>query len=362
MYYQIDNIVSLLGLVRVHIVRVLGVLCLGGTLFGFGVYTYLKNHPKETQNMVKKRKVFSFKIITPLAILFLTTIVVVIIINRKQLEVQQLNSENIELENVLGARDSLVNELIGAFDSIEQNLSFVNQRRNNLVIEDIETNNPSKKDALIRDIQLMNKMLEESSAKIEELETILNKSGINLRSFKNKIARLNKTIETQNILIVELKTQIEDQHRRLAEVTIQKDSLQCQVLSFQDSINYKEEILAEKDTLIKQQIAELNKGFYAYGTYKELSENGVVSKDGGFLGIFGKNKVLQNDMNEAYFTQLNIIENRIIPLHSKKVNLISEHPANSYKLVEEEGLITGLEIEIPEDFWKITSYAVIEVK
>lgn len=312
--------------------------------------------------MEKKNKVFSSKIITPLAILILSVIVVVIVINRKQQEVKRLNSENVELENVLDGRDSLVNELINTFDSIEQNLSFVNERRNNLVIENNETKNVSKKDALIKDIQLMNEMLEESKAKIEELEKMLNNSGINLRSFKNKIARLNKTIENQNLQIVELQTQIEKQHEKIALVTLQKDSLQSEVLSFQDSISLVEEILAEKDTLIKQQIAELNKGFYAYGTYKELSENGVVSKDGGFLGIFGKNKVLQNDLNEAYFTQLNIAENRIIPLHSKKVNLISEHPANSYKLVEEEGLITRLEIEIPEDFWKITNYAVIEVR
>lgn len=312
--------------------------------------------------MEKKNKAFGLKIVTPLAILILSVIVVVIVINRKQQEVKQLNTENVELENVLGERDSMVNELISAFDSIEENLSFVNKRRNNLVIENIESNNASKKDALIKDIQLMNEMLEESKSKIEELEKMLNNSGINLRSFKNKIARLNKTIENQNVKIVELQTKIENQHEKIALVTIQKDSLQRQVLSFQDSISHQEEILAEKDTLIKQQIDELNKGFYAYGTYKELFENGVVSKDGGFLGIFGKNKVLQNDLNEAYFTQLNITENRIIPLHSKKVNLISEHPANSYKLIEEEGLITRLEIEIPEDFWKITNYAVIEVR
>lgn len=312
--------------------------------------------------MEKKNQSFKSKIITPLAVLVLAIIVGVIIINRKQQEVKQLNSENVELENVIDERDSVVNELISTFDSIEENLSFVNERRSSLVIENIETNDPLKKEAIINDIQLMNEMLEESSLKIEELEKMLSRSGVNLRSFKNKIASLNKTIESQNIQIVELQTQIEEQHEKIALVILQKDSLRNEVLSYQDSMSYKEEIVAAQDTLIKQQIAELNKGFYAYGTYQELSENGVVSKDGGFLGLFGKNKILQNDLNEEYFTQLDIVENRSITLNSKKVNLISEHPVNSYTLVEEDGLITKLEIEIPEDFWKITSYAVIEVK
>ena len=46
----------------------------------------------------------------------------------------------------------------------------------------------------------------------------------------------------------------------------------------------------------------------------------------------------------------------------RKINLISKHPVNSYKLIEEDGLITKLEIEVPKDFWKISHYAVIEVK
>lgn len=312
--------------------------------------------------MKQKDQSFKSKIITPLAVLLLAIIVGVIIINRKQQEVKQLNSENVELENVIDERDSMVNELISTFDSIEENLSFVNERRSNLVIENIETSDPLKKEAIIKDIQLMNRMLEESSLKIEELEKMLSKSGINLRSFKNKIARLNNQIETQNIQIVELKTQIEEQNEKIALVRFQKDSLQNQVIAFQDTIIHKDEILIQKDELIDQQVNELNKGFFAYGTYKELFENGVLSKDGGFLGLFGKNKVLQSDLNEAYFTQLDIVETRSIPLNSKKVNLISEHPANSYTLVEEDGLITKLEIEIPEDFWKITNYAVIEVK
>lgn len=312
--------------------------------------------------MEKQSQSFRSKIIMPLAVLMLAVVIGVFVINKKQQEVKQLNSANVELETVIGERDSVVNELISAFDSIEQNLTFINERRGKLVIENNETTNPSKKEAIIRDIQLMNTMLEESSLEIEELEKKLKDSGIQLRSFKNKIASLNKNINSQNSQIDEFKLQIEQQNERIALVTLQKDSLQNQVLSFRDSINYRKEILAQKDELIHQQVNEINKCFFASGTYKELFDNGVVSKEGGFLGFIGKNKILQNNMNEEYFTQLDIVENRSITLNAKKANLISEHPTSSYKLVEEDGLITKLEIEYPEEFWRITNYAVIEVK
>jgi hypothetical protein len=42
--------------------------------------------------------------------------------------------------------------------------------------------------------------------------------------------------------------------------------------------------------------------------------------------------------------------------------VISEHPVSSYSLVEENGQIAYLQIDNPEEFWKISKYAVIEVK
>lgn len=283
-----------------------------------------------------------------------------IIVNKSRQEVNQLNSEKVELENVLTERDSLVNEFISAFDTIESSLTFINEKRSQLVLENSEST-PSQKEAIIRDIQMMNTMLEESSKKIEELEKKLKDSGIKLRSFRNKVARLNKNLEQQNQQIADLKFQFEKQNAELVMANYQKDSLQNKVLTFQDTLIQIEEIIKQKEEIINFQTTKMNSGYWAYGTTKELIENGVVSKEGGFLGI-GKNITLNNNINEEYFTKIDITKDSTISLNVKSVNLISEHPANSYKLVEEDGLITKLEIENPEDFWRISHYAVIEVK
>lgn len=283
-----------------------------------------------------------------------------IIVNKSRQEVNQLNSEKVELENVLTERDSLVNEFISAFDTIESSLTFINEKRSQLVLENSEST-PSQKEAIIRDIQMMNTMLEESSKKIEELEKKLKDSGIKLRSFRNKVARLNKNLEQQNQQIADLKFQFEKQNAELVMANYQKDSLQNEVLTFQDTLIQIEEIIKQKEEIINFQTTKMNSGYWAYGTTKELIENGVVSKEGGFLGI-GKNITLNNIINEEYFTKIDITKDSTISLNVKSVNIISEHPANSYKLVEEDGLITKLEIENPEDFWRISNYAVIEVK
>lgn len=309
----------------------------------------------------KKTKRLAITISGLVAVAFLAIVIGgIIMVNKGKLEISQLSSEKTGLEEVLFERDSMVNDLISTLDTIESNLTFINEKRSQLVLENSEST-LSKKESIIRDIKMMNAMLEESSKEMEELEKKLKNSGIQLSSFRNKIAKLNENIEQQNAQIVDLSIQVEQQKVMLAEVTYQKDSLQNQVVAFGDTITYKEEIIVQKEEIITQQVNELNKAYIASGTFRELNDNGVVSKEGGFLGL-GKNKTLLDDFNEDYFTKIDITENRSIPLNAKKVKLISEHPANSYKLIEEDGKITKLEIEIPEDFWKISPYAVIEVK
>lgn len=296
-----------------------------------------------------------------IVIAFLTIVIGgAIMFNQNKQEITQLSSENTKLENVLFERDSLVNEFISAFDTIESSLSFINERRSQLVLENNETS-PSQKEAIIKDIKMMNTMLYESSREIEKLEKKLKDSGIQLRSFKNKIASLNESIEQQNNQIVALQTKVEEQNTQIAKVNSQNNSLQEEVLVFQETIKEKEEVIEQKEEVISQQISELHKGFLAYGTIQELTDHGVVAKEGGFLGL-GKNVILNRDLNEDYFTKIDITENRSISLNAKKVNLISDHPVNSYRLIEKDGLITKLEIDTPEDFWKISNYAVIEVK
>jgi len=119
--------------------------------------------------------------------------------------------------------------------------------------------------------------------------------------------------------------------------------------------------LQVKEQLIEEKTNELNKGYVAFGTFKELAANGVVTKDGGFLGI-GKHVSLQNNLDEAYFTQLDIRDTKTIPLFTNKATIISEHPDSSYTFIEEDGVIAYLEIENPDEFWKISKYAVIELK
>ena len=107
----------------------------------------------------------------------------------------------------------------------------------------------------------------------------------------------------------------------------------------------------------------MNEAFFAMGSYKELKNKGILEKEGGFIGI-GRNKVLTDTFDNNYFSKVDIREVKRIPVFSKKAEIITDHPTDSYELTEteDEKMIAYLEIKKPDDFWKASRYMVIEVK
>ena len=81
--------------------------------------------------------------------------------NKKTQEITGLQTANENINLELQQRDSMVNELVGAFDEIEQNLKFVKEKRQVMSVESQKEGAYDKKKAVIEDIALMNQMLEE---------------------------------------------------------------------------------------------------------------------------------------------------------------------------------------------------------
>jgi len=293
-------------------------------------------------------------IIIATAVLIVAIVGGVYVYTKKEAELKTLAGEKSELIQQMQAQDSVRNELESTFAEIEKNLTFVKEKRSQLSIETGE-GVKNQKQELVADIALMNTMLEESSKKIEELEAKLKKSGINIRAFERRINALNDNIDSQNKQIAELKQLVQQKDFQIAEFETKVNELNEAMAVQNDSLTHESERLVERTN-------ELNTAHVAYGTYKELRDKGLLDKEGGLLGFIGSSKVVNDNLDDDYFTSLDIRDTKIIPLHSKKAHVISEHPANSYSLVEEQGQIAYLQIDNPQEFWKLSKYAVIEVK
>jgi predicted nucleic acid-binding Zn-ribbon protein len=293
-------------------------------------------------------------------LLLLVVIVGGILLFNKGSQIELLNQQNSTLNTTLEDRDSLVNEMVSTFDEIEQNLTFIRNKRDQMISVPLE-GGKSQKEILVADIKLMNEMLEESSKKIEELDKKLTASGIEIKSFKNKIAQLNKSIAEQDNNIQQLRAELEQRDSKIADMDTQIVQLKSDIASKADSIETKSQIIAEKSQTIEEKENEMNEVYFVAGTYDQLAKMGVLTKEGGFLGI-AKNKTIRDDVSENNFEKLDMRNTIHFPLNTKKAKLISQHPDNSYHLVEQNDNIAFLEIEDPDEFWKLTKYVIVETK
>ena len=261
---------------------------------------------------------------------------------------QELENANQDLSTQLNSRDSVINDMLTGFDEIATNLESIRQRRSLINTKTDEgALTEDKKQAIVKDIQMMNSLLDDSKMKIAQLNAKLKSSGLQTVELQQKIEALNKIVEVQSSDIAALKETLTQKDFQMAELNEKMDNLEMN-------------LVAKKDTIIMQH-NDLNRAYYAHGTYKELKEKGLLAKEGGFL-FLGKNTNIQENFDGKYFTEIDILKVKTIPVNSKKAELITEHPAGSYKLVEDNGKIAYLQIENPQEFWKISKYAVVETK
>jgi hypothetical protein len=271
--------------------------------------------------------------------------------HKKEKEEQMTLMENQQkaFTNQLTSRDSVINEYMSTVGEIEQNLSLVKQKENIITIQssggEISKN---KKDQIMKDIEYINALLDQNRNKIAALNAQLKKSGGVIKGLQERITVLEASIKQSETEIADLKA-----------VLIEKD---FQIGQLNTRVSDQEVVIAQKEEKINNQIAEINKAFYTIGDYKELKAKGLVTKEGGFIGI-GRKASVTGTLSESLFTRIDITQFNSIPVNSKSAKLITDHPANSYEFVKDKDKkIVSLDIKNPAEFWRLSKYAVVEIK
>jgi len=262
----------------------------------------------------------------------------------------ELESQYRDLSGQLITRDSLLNDWVSLFNQVEKDLQAIQEKENLLTTmqsEDMELTRDNR-ETILRDIQMLNTLLEANKKKIAQLNNKLKTSGMKIAGLEKKVEELAFTLEERNRSIDTLKANLVEKDFALSELNTQITGMEVN--------------LAQKQTAIETQTAELNKAYIASGSYKELKEKGLISKEGGFLWV-GRTTSLNDNVVAENFTEVDITQATTISVNSKKVELITEHPGNSYEFVKDENeLIASINITDPNEFWRISKYAVVETR
>lgn len=280
------------------------------------------------------------------ALLIIAAFVLVNNTNQNEERIAQMQELNDQLNNGVSQRDSVINELVTTLNDIEKDLSTMREKENMLAVqsEDPEFTEDMRK-RILSDIQKLNTLLDDNKQKVKSLNRQLKNSGVKMAALEERIGMLEESVAERDSSINALKMELVDRDFMMAELNVTIDSLSTEV-------DKRENVITEKE-------AELNKAYLVSGSFDELKEKGVLTKEGGFLGL-GKSKAIPGNLPEKYFSEVNIKETNKIEVNAKKAEIISEHPQDSYEIVSNDSLIAYIEIKKPEEFWKITRYAVVE--
>jgi uncharacterized coiled-coil protein SlyX/tetrahydromethanopterin S-methyltransferase subunit F len=263
--------------------------------------------------------------------------------------IAMLEDQKYSFTEMINQRDSTISDWVTTFGEIEKNLQAIKEKEKIITMSANDREfTKDRKQQIMEDIQYINSLLEQNKKKIAALNEQLRKSGGTIKGLQARIVELEAAIKQSETEVADLKT-------TLTEKNFKIDQLNTQVTDMQATI-------VQKDETIGQQTAEINKAFVASGTFKDLKAKGLMSKEGGFLGL-GKSKTLKENFPDSIFHQIDITVTKTIPVNSKSAKLVTEHPQGSYEMVHEnKDKIAYIEITNPSEFWRISKYAVVEIK
>jgi predicted nucleic acid-binding Zn-ribbon protein len=257
---------------------------------------------------------------------------------------QKAQDSLVSLQN---SKDSSINSFVGSFNEIEANLDSVKKHQAIVVAKSKSKGEMSQnvKDRINDDIKLINDYMDQNKQKLAYLNEKLRQSDY-------KIVSLQKMIETLKSQLISKDSELEDLNKQLVAVNANVVKLKSNIEELKASGEKQNQTIAEQTT-------KLNTAYYVLGTFKELKNKKVLDKDGGFLGI-GRTDKVKGDFNNDAFTKVDITQINSIPINSKHAEMVTTHPAGSYKLDKnDQKVYEKLVITNPEKFWSASKYLVL---
>ncbi|HCT29312.1 MAG TPA: hypothetical protein DIW31_00925 [Bacteroidales bacterium] len=269
---------------------------------------------------------------------------------KEKRQIELLTKENNALRAESQSKDSTINGFFQMLNEIESNLAQIKIKEN--YISKNTTNaselNSDTREQINEDIKIINELMSKNKRTIIYLSNKLKESNLKVAEFEKMLAQTNETIQERDTEISLLKDKLTQMDFSIAVLNAQVDTLNTEKAQLTETVN--------------KQVETINTAYYAFGTQKELIDNKIIDKSGGFLGI-GKTSKLKNDFNIDYFTKADISKLTTIPLSGKKVKVITVHPTDSYKLVSNQnGVVEKIDIIDANKFWSASKYLVIIVE
>ena len=286
-----------------------------------------------------------------LLFLFLAILAMASCHNYKQ-DAERLTVQRDSLNSEVAMKDSSIVGYLSDFNDIMATLDSIKDLEKLVTVKSPQQREMSysQKKKIIEDIKLLNELLQKNKEQIANLQKRLNNANY-------KVGKLNALVAELEQMANSLQRQVEEKDAEIGRLSRNVESLTRDISQLNEKIAVIETENQQKTSTIEMQTLEMNKAYYVVGSSKELKNNGIIDKTGGFLGI-GKTSTMREDFSKDAFTEVDKRKLEIIPLNVKKAQVVSVHPAGSFHISGEKAADT-LYIDNKAEFWSVSKYLVV---
>lgn len=253
----------------------------------------------------------------------------------------ELNAKVDSLQTALNQRDSDYRQLDEFVNVVSECLDSIAQQETDLFNPDKESPLPSH-DAVKNQLSRLRETLQVQRQRIANLES-------QLKSAKGNAQKLQR-------IIISLKAQLaekEDQIATLQDEVVNKgltiEDLRGRLSRMYEMNESQQKIISSQHKIIANQDSQLNEGYVIIGTKSELKDAGVLKKK----------KMDVNGLDKSMFKTIDIRVVTEIDIPSKKPEILSQMPEDSYTIEKVDKKSSTLRITNPERFWSVSKFLIV---
>ena len=271
--------------------------------------------------------------------------------NKLEAEAMRQDSINVALQDSINTANAEKDSLMQLMGDIADGMQQIKELEDIVSVNNLNGETPDRKQQLRDDIVLIQEAINKHKQRLNDLEKRLKQSTNYNATMQKSIANLKAQLEDQQKTINNLTEQLAAAHIQIKNLNQSVDSLN----TVNKAIAKEKEVAQQESKQLTNEVNTLNTCYYVIGSNKELKANKII--ESGFLR---KTKILQGDFEMSYFTKADRRTLNEIPLHSNKAQLMTNHPKDSYEIVE-HGNMKTLHILNPARFWEKSNFLVVKV-
>lgn len=271
--------------------------------------------------------------------------------NQLEQEALRQDSINAALQDSINTANAERDSLIELMSDIAAGMNQIKQMQDIVSSNNLSSETPDRKKQLRDDLVLIQQSITQQKQRLADLEKRLRQSTNFNAKMEKTISGLKQQLEEQQKTINTLTGQLEAAHIQIKNLNQSVDSLS----TVTKAVTKEKEAAQEESRQLTNEVNNLNTCYYVIGSKKELKANKII--ESGFLR---KTKILEGDFEMSYFTKADRRTLSEIPLHSKKAQLLTNHPKDSYELVDQGGTKV-LRILNGNRFWEKSNFLVVKV-